>query len=76
MAREVRAGQGGLGGQPPSGIKGGGGGVRYRDQYWSRGERVPVPGASWVLPTSRLQEAGKRPGSTFVMEGLSAAPLL
>ena len=42
----------------------------------SRGERVPVPGPLWVLPTSGLQEAGKRPGSTFAIEveGLKRRP--
>ena len=38
------------------------------DQYWSPGEPALVPGPSWVLPTSWLQEAGKRPGSTFAIE--------
>ena len=60
--------------------KGGVGGLGYllyyKDQYWSRGERVPVPCPSWVLPTSGLQEAGKRPGSTFAIEveGLKRRP--
>ena len=40
------------------------------------GEPVPVPGPSWVLPTSGLQETGKRPGSSFAIEveGLKRRP--
>ena len=46
-----------------------------RDQYWSRGERVPVPGPSRALPTPMLWEAGERPGSVpSRSKGLSAAP--
>ena len=46
------------------------------DQYWSPREPAPVPGPSWVPPTSGLQEAGKRPGSTFAIavEGLKRRP--
>ena len=48
----------------------------WGDQYWSPGEPAPVPGPSWVLPSSWLQEAGKRPGSTFAIEveGLKRRP--
>ena len=47
-----------------------------RDQYWSRGERVPVPGPSWALPIPMLWEAGERPGSACAIEvkGLKRRP--
>ena len=54
----------------PSRVKGlGFGYLPYKgDQYWSPGKPAPVP--SW------LQEAGKRPGSTFAIEveGLKRRP--
>ena len=53
------------------GGQGGARGVRGKGK-----ERAPVPGPSWVLPTSELWEAGERPGSACAteVEGLRRRP--